>query len=48
MSERNKNLTAAAVIVLGAVFMAIGVMRGEADTVLQKAINTCLECIGLA
>ena len=27
--------------------MAFGIYRGEADTVLTKAINICMECIGL-
>ena len=28
-------------------FIAHGVIRGEMATVLTKAINICLECIGL-
>ena len=28
-------------------FMAYGVQRGEVAVVLKKAINICLECIGL-
>ena len=27
--------------------MAIGVLNGETKTVLAKAINICLECIGI-
>ena len=27
--------------------MAFGIYRGEVDTVLMKAINICMECIGL-
>jgi hypothetical protein len=27
--------------------MAFGIYRGEVDTVLKKAINICMECIGL-
>ena len=29
------------------VCMAFGIYRGEVDTVLMKAVNICMECIGL-
>ena len=32
---------------LGAVFVCAGVLRGEQDTVFIKAVNICMECIGL-
>jgi hypothetical protein len=32
---------------LSVLFMIYGTCRGEADTVLIKAVNICLECIGL-
>ena len=32
---------------LGALFMAFGIYRGEMPIVLQKAINICMECIGI-
>ena len=32
---------------VGAAFIALGVYRGEVGIVLQKAVNICLECIGL-
>ena len=35
-------LLAAAVLMIG-----FGVWRGEADTVLNKAIRLCLECVGI-
>ena len=34
-------------LLLGLVFLVCGVMRGEADTVLNKAIKLCLECVGI-
>lgn len=34
-------------IVLGTGFIIMGVMRGEMQIVFQKAINICLECIGI-
>ena len=32
-------------LLLGLAFLVCGVMRGEADTVLNKAIKLCLECV---
>lgn len=37
----------AALLVIAAAFILIGVHRGEAGVVLKKAVNICLECIGL-
>lgn len=35
-------------VLLGSiVFIIIGVYRREVETALQKAINICLECIGI-
>ncbi len=33
--------------VFGAVLTVVGYFRGEASTVLIKAIRICLECIGI-
>lgn len=35
-------------IALAAVFICIGIGRGEAAIVLKKAVRVCLECIGVA
>ncbi|QZY53980.1 CD1871A family CXXC motif-containing protein [Crassaminicella profunda] len=36
------------VILLGSIaFIVAGVYKNEVQTVLQKAINICLECIGI-
>lgn len=47
MTEKGRKICAASVIALGAVGMAIGVMRGEHETVFRKAVMICLECIGI-
>ena len=33
--------------VLGLAVMGYGIYRGETPVVLEKAINICMECIGL-
>nr|WP_051643072.1 CD1871A family CXXC motif-containing protein [Agathobaculum desmolans] len=30
-----------------ALFLVLGVMRGEQEIVFRKAVNICMECIGL-
>lgn len=47
MSRRSRDAIAAALAVLGAVFVGIGIALGENEIVLRKAVNICLECIGL-
>lgn len=36
-----------ALIAAGCAMMAFGVLRGEAATVLKKAVRICMECIGI-
>lgn len=40
-------LLPAALIAAGAAFVWLGIARGEMETVYQKAIRVCLECIGI-
>lgn len=47
MSFLRKNRAAVAVLLMGAVFVAVGVGRGEVEVVFRKAVNICMECIGL-
>ena len=35
------------VLLTGLVFIAFGLWRGEAQTVLDKAVAICLQCIGI-
>lgn len=35
------------VAALGLLMIGYGVFRGEAEVVLAKAVNICLECIGI-
>ncbi|MEL3913071.1 CD1871A family CXXC motif-containing protein [Treponema pedis] len=43
----NKKMAAAIVIVLSLGMMLFGIYRGEVSVVLKKAINICMECIGI-
>mgnify|MGYP004579857093 FL=1 len=45
---RSKKAVLQLALLIGAVaMMCFGVLRGEADTVLGKAIRLCLECVGI-
>ncbi len=35
------------IFVTGFVLLLIGIYRGAVSIVLQKAINVCLECVGI-
>jgi len=45
MEKRSR--AAIAVLLLGALFMGLGIFRGEAGTVWHKAVLICMECIGI-
>ncbi|MTQ98277.1 thioredoxin [Pseudoflavonifractor sp. BIOML-A6] len=47
MSFLRKNRSAAAVLLIGLLFVVVGVWRGEVEVVFRKAVNICMECIGL-
>lgn len=36
-----------AILAVAGLFIAIGVARGEVASVMEKAVNICLECIGI-
>ena len=47
MEINKKSLIGIGALALAACLIIVGVTRGEALTVLVRAINICLECIGL-
>ena len=47
MSYRKKAAAQVALLLTGAAMLCFGVWRGEAATVLSKAIKLCLECVGI-
>ena len=47
LSKYAKAITQVALLIAGVALLCFGVMRGEADLVLGKAIRLCLECIGI-
>lgn len=45
--EGTRRLIAGAILVAAVMMIIYGMYRGEVSIVLNKAINVCLECIGL-
>ena len=39
--------TGPVLVILGILLMIFGIYRGEVDVVFTKAINICMECIGI-
>ena len=47
MNETIKRAIRLLILIVAIIFIAYGAVRGELVVVLSKAINICLECIGL-
>lgn len=47
MSFFRRNSAAIIVLAVAVLFLAQGVLRGETQIVFRKAVNICMECIGL-
>ncbi len=44
---KKRSIVSLAIAAVGLTFIVIGVVRGEAGAVMQKAVMICMECIGL-
>lgn len=47
MGSKKKKVISGITLAIACAFIWYGVARGEAVIVLNKAVNICLECIGL-
>ena len=47
MSHREKAALQVFLLLAGVAMVCFGAWRGEAATVLSKAIKLCLECVGI-
>jgi len=47
MSGTKKNFASFAILIIGIALVVAGIVRTEHETVLTKAVNICLECIGI-
>lgn len=47
MDRNKRRVTQIAALILAVCMTAYGIYRGETPIVLNKAVNICLECIGL-
>ena len=46
-NEKKTNWITAIVLVISFAMIGFGIARGEPNVVLTKAINICLQCIGI-
>jgi hypothetical protein len=47
MDEKKTVLITWALLALSIVLIVLGVLRGEASAVLNKAVKVCMQCIGI-
>ncbi len=43
----NRNLITVCLLILSAVLITTGILMKEPDVVFRKAVNVCMECIGI-
>lgn len=47
LSDRTAMKIGIGITILGLICMAFGIWRGEMAVVFEKAVNICMECIGI-
>ena len=47
MTQKSINALSALLFAMAVIFILVGLLRGEAGIVFTKAVNICLECIGI-
>ena len=47
MTKKIRIIISCTLLITGITMMLLGILRGEAETVFEKAIRVCMECIGI-
>lgn len=47
INDRGRTVARNLLLLIAAVFIAVGIFQKEYETVLGKAVRICLECIGI-
>ena len=47
MLRAKKAIFQGLLLIVGVAMLCFGAMRGEAETVLSKALRLCLDCVGI-
>lgn len=47
LKRKQSNFITSLLFIIGITFMTYGILRSEVPVMFEKAINICLECIGI-
>ncbi|MCR5108003.1 MAG: hypothetical protein K6B28_07540 [Lachnospiraceae bacterium] len=47
MNNKTRNIITFSLLAVSLILIGLGVKTGEYEAVLNKAINVCMECIGI-